>query len=113
MAALAGVVLLQTAYSILVARILGVEDFGRFAFVFSITQILLIGCDFGLHNTAIRKISADLKNSPALFSTFFRLKLVVSTLLVLGVGILSLLLRETREVQISLFFLEWECFSIP
>ena len=103
MAALAGVVLLQTAYSVLVARILGVEDFGRFAFVFSITQILLIGCDLGLHNTAIRKISANRENSPALFCIFFRLKLVVSSLLVLGVGVLSLLLRETREVQIALF----------
>ena len=94
---------MQTAYSVLVARILGVEDFGRFAFVFSITQILLIGCDLGLHNTAIRKISADRENSPSLFSIFFHLKLAVSSLLVLAIGVLSLLLRETREVQIALF----------
>lgn len=100
--ALGGVVLLQAAYSILVARILGVEDFGRFAFAFSIIQILLIGCDLGLHNTAIRRISADLKSSPTLFATFFHLKLVVSSLLVLLVILLSLFLRETREIQIAL-----------
>lgn len=108
--ALGGVVLLQAAYSILIARILGVEDFGRFAFAFSIPQILLIGCDLGLHNTAILKISADLKNSHTLFSTFFYLKLAVSSLLVLVVIVLSLVLRETREIQITLCLLGFGMF---
>jgi len=35
--ALGAIVLIQAAYSIAAARLLGVEDFGRFSFVFGIT----------------------------------------------------------------------------
>lgn len=94
LAALAGVITLQTLYAIIVARLLGVEDFGRYAFLFSIVQILLIGGDLGLHNTAIRKISPDLKHSPTFFPTFFYLKLVLSSLLFAVVVVLSLFVRD-------------------
>src|SRR2546426_749903 len=92
--ALGMVIVIQTVYSIAAARLLGVNDFGRFSFVFSITQILLIGCDLGLHNTAIRKIALFLAQSHEaeydsvesphgdsatnLFGTFFSLKIIVS-----------------------------------
>src|SRR5213596_1156498 len=64
--ALAAVIVTQTAYSVAVARLLGVEDFGQFSFVFSITQILLTGCDLGLHNTAVRKIAVFCRRGPLL-----------------------------------------------
>src|SRR5206468_583258 len=84
--ALGAVILVQTAYSVAVARLLGVEDFGAFSFFFSITQILLIGCDFGLHNTAVRKIALRLaEGHPAAaretFGVFFSLKIVFSAAL--------------------------------
>src|ERR1700756_110506 len=97
--ALGAVVLLQTAYSVAVARLLGVEDFGTFSFVFSIIQILLIGGDFGLHNTAVRKIAPRVvagRNAAAadVFQTFFFVKIILSSALVGCAGVLSILLPE-------------------
>jgi O-antigen/teichoic acid export membrane protein len=106
--ALAAVILIQMAYSIAVARVLGVDDFGRFSFVFSLSQILLIGCDLGLHNTAVRKIAFrlaqprgqdDAKNT---FTTFFSLKLIVSIVFFAVAGVFSVLLRDTAETRLAL-----------
>ncbi len=85
--ALAAIVIIQTAYSIAAARLLGVEAFGQFSFLFSFTQILLIGCDLGLHNTAVRKIAFDVAedrkaSARDTFRIFFSLKIVLSALLV-------------------------------
>jgi O-antigen/teichoic acid export membrane protein len=93
--ALGAIVLIQAAYSIAAARFLGVEDFGRFSFVFSITQILLVGCDLGLHNTAVRRIAfciAEERRSHAeeIFGTFFSLKVLVSLALAGCAAVLSL-----------------------
>src|SRR5260370_20212950 len=107
--ALGAVIIIQMAYSIAVARVLGVDDFGRFSFVFSIAQILLIGCDLGLHNTVVRKIALrlaqpdsgdDAKNT---FATFFSLKLIVSLVLVAAAGVLSVLLRDTAPTRLAVF----------
>jgi O-antigen/teichoic acid export membrane protein len=117
--ALGAVIIMQTVYSIAAARLLGVEDFGRFSFVFSITQILLIGCDLGLHNTALRKIALCLAKPPLattpqvseirpddraanIFGTFFSLKVVASLALVGCAGVLSALLTDGRETRLAL-----------
>jgi O-antigen/teichoic acid export membrane protein len=57
--ALGAVLGLQTIYLFFVARHLGPTDFGWFSFSWSIVQVLLVVGDLGLHNTAIREISAD------------------------------------------------------
>ncbi len=100
--ALGGIVLFQTLYVIVVARVLGPEQFGRFAFVWSVVQILLIGGDVGLHNTAVRRISLDRQNSPNLFTTFACLKLFLSTLLLFLVVLISLTIRQTVDTRIAL-----------
>src|SRR5579862_1717721 len=105
--ALGAVIIIQMAYSIAVARVLGVDDFGRFSFVFSIAQILLIGCDLGLHNTAVRKIALRLAkgdgDAKSAFTTFFSLKLLVSLVLLLAAAALSILLRDTAGTRLALF----------
>jgi O-antigen/teichoic acid export membrane protein len=95
----------QTAYLILAARILGVDDFGRFSFVFSITQILLVGGDLGLHNTGLRKISAEPNRSRQIFPLFFSLKAMVSLGLFVIVAGIALLLRENWETRQCLLLL--------
>lgn len=99
---LGGILVVQTAYLILAARFLGVEDFGRFSLVFSISQILLIGGDLGLHNTAIRKISFQPDRSEVVFPLFFSMKAVVSALLAGAAGVVALALRETGETRVTL-----------
>ena len=72
--ALGAVLVLQTVYMIVVARVLGPEGFGHFSFVWSLVQILVVAGDLGLHNTAIRRISGRVEDSLQLSSTFFWLK---------------------------------------
>src|SRR5690606_5431601 len=105
MLALGSVLLLQTGYLIVVARYLGPEDFGRFSFIFSIIQMLLIGGDLGLHNAALREISSQRDDSHLISGLFFRLKLILTVLLLMGVFGLAMILPETYEARVALAIL--------
>lgn len=100
--ALGSILVLQTVYMIVVARILGPEDFGRFSFAWSIIQIMLIGGDLGLHNTAVREISANLRRSVDITRTFLWLKTVLVGFLFLLVLLISVLMHETEEARVTL-----------
>src|ERR1043166_8715086 len=107
LAALAGVVIIQIAYSVAAARLLGVAAFGQFSFVFSITQILLIGCDLGFHNTALRKIAfytAERQQAAAeeVFRSFFFLKILVSLALVGCAAAIAAILPENSGTGFAL-----------
>ena len=94
--------LLQAFFRIIAARFLGVEDFGRFAFVWAITQILVASGDLGLHNTAIRGISSEPGQSLGLFSGFYSLKLLLSAVLLSVMLLLSLLIGDSGEMRLAL-----------
>ena len=94
--------LLQAFFGIIAARFLGVEDFGRFAFVWAITQILVASGDLGLHNTAIRRISSEPGRSLGLFSGFYSLKLLLSAVLLSVMLLLSLLIGDSGEMRLAL-----------
>lgn len=94
MVALIAILGIQTAYMIVVARVLGPEDFGRFSFAWAIVQILLIGGDFGLHNTVIRRISHRPMDSPRISANFFYLKLMLSLFLLAILGVMAATVGE-------------------
>lgn len=105
MLALGSVLVLQTGYMIAVARYLGPENFGRFSFIFSIIQMLLIGGDLGLHNAALREISGRLEESQLTSGLFFRLKLILTSGLLVGVFVLATFLPETSDTRVALAIL--------
>jgi O-antigen/teichoic acid export membrane protein len=100
--ALGAVLVLQTGYMMLVARMLGPEDFGRFSFCWAVIQILLIGGDSGLHNTALKKISANREGSLEISRTFFGLKVTLSAVLFALVLVIAFFLNETDQTRIAL-----------
>ncbi len=102
MAALGFILVVQTLYMIAAARVLGPEDFGRFSLVWVIVQILLIGGDLGLHNSALRRISQNPSDSPRISGTLFWLKLRLSALLFVIVLLTALALRETDSTRWAL-----------
>jgi O-antigen/teichoic acid export membrane protein len=102
MMALGSILILQTIYMIVVARVIGPEDFGRFSFAWSVVQIMLIGGDLGLHNTAVRNISARLDDSLLISRTFFWLKGLLACLLLFLVLLIALALPETFETRLTL-----------
>lgn len=102
MMALGAILVIQTVYLIVVARILGPEDFGRFSFAWSIVQILLVGGDLGLHNTAIRFLSGRLEDSRRISKLFLGLKLAVTAALFLLVLLLALVVEVGYETRVCL-----------
>ena len=94
--------LFQALFGIIAARFLGVEDFGRFAFAWAITQILVASGDLGLHNTAIRRISSAPDQSHGLFSGFYSLKLLLSAGLLAVMLLLAFLIGDSGEMRLAL-----------
>jgi len=99
---LGGILLLQTVYMILVARVLGPEDFGRFSFAWSIIQVMLIGGSLGLNNTALRRISAEPGRSFELSQTFLWLRTVLALAQFGIILAIAYLLRENPETGLML-----------
>ncbi len=81
LAALGSSLLIQTVYVVVIARTLGVEEFGRFSLVLAISQILLLSGDLGLHNTALRRIASRPREWEDFFNRFFALKAGLSLVL--------------------------------
>lgn len=102
--ALAIILVTQTIYMIAAARLLGPEDFGRFSYLWALIQILLLGGDLGLHNTAIRKISGQISSSKVMSGTFLALKAYLSLVLLGIIWSLSFFLPETPEARLTLVF---------
>jgi O-antigen/teichoic acid export membrane protein len=94
MMALGAILVVQTLYLIVVARVLGPEDFGRFSFAWALVQILLIGGDFGLHNTVIRRVSHCPIDSPQISANFFYLKLMLCLFLLGILGVVAAVVGE-------------------
>jgi len=99
MVALGSVLVIQTIYMIVVARVLGPEDFGRFSFAWVVVQILLIAGDLGLHNTAIRKIASGSEDSREIASLFFFLKSVLSFLLLCVILVIAFFTDESPKTR--------------
>ena len=101
---LIGIVLLQAIYAVLGARILGVEDFGKLAFIVAISQFFVIAGDMGLNNTILRRISAGPQLSSMLFPPFFSLRLILSGLLFVIFMSTTLYLESPGERAMPLLF---------
>lgn len=115
---LGGILLLQTIYMILVARVLGPEDFGRFSFAWSIIQVMLIGGGLGLNNTALRKISAQKDKSAEISESFLWLRTVLAIIQFGIIVAIAFFLPESPETRGMLvvfgigFAIHSLCFSM-
>jgi O-antigen/teichoic acid export membrane protein len=115
---LGGILLLQAVYMILVARVLGPEDFGRFSFAWSIIHVMLIGGALGLNNTALRKISADRERSAEISQTFFWLRSVLVLAQFAIILTVAYFIHENPETRVMLaifgvgFAIHSICFSM-
>jgi O-antigen/teichoic acid export membrane protein len=79
--------------SIVAARVLGTEEWGRFSFALALATIFETLMDFGLHQVAIRSIARDPGDAPSVFQNTLSLKLV------LAVGMMASLLLTTIALQ--------------
>jgi O-antigen/teichoic acid export membrane protein len=115
---LGGILLLQTIYMIIVARVLGPEDFGRFSFAWSVIHVMLVGGGLGLNNTALRKISANKGGSAKITQTFLWLRTIAALIQFGMILAIAYFLRESIETRTMItifgvgFAIHSICFSM-
>ncbi len=80
-------------YFALLARFLGVEDLGKYAFAISFTTIFTIFIDFGFTPVLTRKLSQNEGDISKIFSTILSLKIFLSAIVYIGVLVLITLLH--------------------
>ena len=86
----------QTVYIVLVARFLPIPEFGQFSLVFAISQILFLGGDLGIHNTALRRIAVDRHRSLETFQRFLFLKIILAVIILVTAGIIASVFLSQR-----------------
>ena len=90
---------------ILIARYLGVTEYGIFGFATSITTILIITSDIGISTHIIRHIATDNESAPKYLGNAIPLKSIFSIgTLILTLIILIIMKRDELTITITLLF---------
>ena len=93
-------------WTILIARYLGVNDYGILGFAISLTAILAITVDFGISTHIIRHVATDYDSAPKYLGNVIPLKLLFSIgTMFLTLIILILLKSNELTIIITLLFM--------
>lgn len=93
-------------WTILIARYLGVNDYGILGFAISLTGILAITVDFGIATQVVRHIATDYNSAPKYLGNVFPLKSLFSIgTMFLTLIILILLKSNELTIIITLLFM--------
>ena len=92
-------------WTILIARYLGVNDYGILGFAISFSGILAILCDLGIGTHIIRHIATDYDSSGKYLGNAIPLKSLFSiTLFILSLLILIIMKRDFLTITVTLLF---------
>ena len=86
--------------SIVAARVLGTEEWGRFSFALALATIFETLMDFGLHQVAIRSIARDPEGAPSLFHNILSLKLLLAVGMMAALLLTVIVLETDRTVRL-------------
>ena len=84
---------------IYVARKLGGEDFGKLSFAFSFTGMCILIADFGLNRLLVRNVSRQKELTEEYVANIYVLKIVLSGLCVIAMGLFVFLAGYTGEMK--------------
>ena len=91
-------------WTILMARYLGVSDYGIFGFATSLTGILAITVDLGINTHVIRHIATDYNSAPKYLGNAISLKSIFSVLCII-LTLIILILVNSSELVITVTLL--------
>ena len=83
---------------IYIARKLGGEDFGKLSFAFSFTGMCILIADFGLNRLLVRNVSRQKELTEEYVANIYVLKIVLSGLCVIAMGLFVFLAGYTGEM---------------
>lgn len=93
--------------SILFARYLGPEDFGKYSYIVSIVSVFSVFADFGLSTIMLRELSRNGKDAEKYLVNWTLLKLTLSILVVLLILIVVFLINGSLD-----FLIYWLLYSV-
>lgn len=104
--------ILSFVWTVLMARYLGVSDYGILNFAISFTGIIAITMDFGISTHIVRHIATDFDSAPKYLGNAIPLKTIFSFLTFL-LALIILILMKSNEltIQITLLFTIERIFS--
>jgi len=91
-------------WTILMARYLGVNDYGIFGFATSLTGILAITVDLGINTHVVRHIATDFDSAPKYLGNALPLKSIFSLLCII-LTLIILILMKSNELVITVTLL--------
>lgn len=92
-------------WTILMARYLGVNDFGIFGFATSFTGILVVIVDLGISTHIVRHIATDYDSAPKYLGNALPLKIIFAILcIIISLIILILMNADERVITVTLLF---------
>jgi len=91
-------------WTILMARYLGVSNYGIFGFATSFTAILAMTVDFGISNHIVRHIATDYDSAPKYIGNAIPLKSIFSIVTIL-LALITLILMKANELVITVTLL--------
>src|SRR3989338_7234609 len=87
------------------SRILGVEDFGKYAFAFSFVNLFIVFSEFGLSGVVVRQLSRNRETVKKYLGNIIVIKLLLSALAFALVFISINLLSYPDDTKIAVYFL--------
>lgn len=92
-------------WTIIIARYLGVEEYGIFGFALSLTGILIVLADFGINTHIVRMVSTNKDIAPKYLGNAIPLKSVFAIVTFLVILILLLLMKSDElTIKVTLLF---------
>ena len=93
----------------MIARYLGVEDYGTFSLIFVILSFFIILTDFGINDIVVRELSSEKSRTSRIIYDLFLLKLLLG-LGAIGLSILVVFILDYSKGVRELFI--WASFSL-
>lgn len=95
---------LTVLLAIMIARYLGVENFGKFSFAFSFALIFSVIIDFGLVPFTTREVSRNNSLAPKYIGNITAIKFILALLLFVTVAFSLNFLNKPKEIEILVYF---------
>jgi O-antigen/teichoic acid export membrane protein len=97
--------LMRVALVVLAARILGVQNYGKFAFSLAFTVLFLIIADLGLHQLLIREIARDLNKARVYLGNAILIKIVFTIINLFLVFCVIQFLQKPLDVKHTVYII--------
>lgn len=89
--------------TIVLARYLGIEEYGKFAYVYTLISFTVLIADLGGFQVITRELSREQGKAKSIISSAFVLRIFISALLLITIGILTYFMQSDSSIRTALY----------